>query len=90
MLTMFQAIDRLSFLRNRAQTAALGQIDSFQLGVGPNCTERVKVLKSADKYIFPGEWGIDETGAVRLTLCAYAPFSFDMIPLLYQLDDLAA
>ncbi|KAJ3553226.1 hypothetical protein NP233_g12695 [Leucocoprinus birnbaumii] len=57
-------LDRLSHERNAIYKAAFDGIAGFQLGVGRDCTLRVKALKFANKYIYPGKWGVDEHGNI--------------------------
>ncbi|KAJ3567979.1 hypothetical protein NP233_g6015 [Leucocoprinus birnbaumii] len=52
-------VDHLSIHRNPAQKFAIDHIAAFQLGVEDQCTEHVKALKVADKYIYPGTWGVE-------------------------------
>jgi hypothetical protein len=38
----------------------------FQLGVGEECTERVRALIENDVYVYPGQWANDKDGKVDL------------------------
>ncbi|KAJ3560999.1 hypothetical protein NP233_g10472 [Leucocoprinus birnbaumii] len=60
-------VNCLSRIHSDIPDKALKKITIFQLGVGEACIQQVEVLKHADIYIYPGQWGPDDKDPTKET-----------------------